>query len=801
MATHAQQRVQDIRSTLFVGQGYRRKEDRRLTTGVARFIADVKRPNALHVAFVRSPYAHARIKQINSSPALALDGVIAAYSGQDLLPRAKPIRATFAGTNYIETDYPVLAIDTVRFAGEPVVAVVATNRYLAEDGADAILIEYEELPPVVTIEDGLSPDAPQVHSGVPGNLVIDERNEFGRVDDERGRAAVEVEATFRTQRSAAAPLECRGALAEYDPGSNRLTLWTSTQIPHVVRFGLAHSLGLDEQQVHILSPDVGGGFGNKASLDPEQVVVSALARELGRPVVWIEDRRENLLASTHAQEERIRLRLSADADGRFRTLEADIVLNAGAYAIFPDTPGNELLNCAACIVGPYKIEHYRYRARAVATTTCPHGPYRGVARPPANFALERLVDMLARRLSMDPADVHRVNLLRHADMPYTTVTGLVRDSGDYVRSLELALDELGYETFKRQKAGYRSEGRLLGAGFACFAEECAVGTGRRTKRQIHAIAGYDSATIRVDAQGRALVFSSCASSGQGHETMLAQLAADELGVDPEQIQVRQNDTELAPYGMGSTGSRTTVSSGGAVILAARKLRQRLLALGAFHLNEPLDNVSLDQRGVYSLSEPGRAVPVARLARIAHRREGTVPDGFELGLEATAAYDPPPLGVSSYSTHAALVEIDRRTGRVEILRYVVVEDTGRMVNPVLVEGQIKGGVAQGIGKALFEDVIYDAAGQLANASFMDFLLPSAQEMCNVDLIHMETPSPLTEGGMKGCGESGLIGTPAAVGNAIVDALDGAVEVLELPFTPEKVYRLIRTSGIAEPGPRR
>jgi carbon-monoxide dehydrogenase large subunit len=370
---------------------------------------------------------------------------------------------------------------------------------------------------------------------------------------------------------------------------------------------------------------------------------------------------------------------------------------------------------------------------------------------------------------------------------------LERDSGDNAAALDLAVEKLDYQAFKDRQTEWRAQGRLVGVGVACFAEECAVGTGRRMPRRLYAIAGYDGAKIRIDAHGRAIVFSSAAGSGQGHETTLAQLAADELGFHPEDITVRHNDTTLSPYGMGSTGSRTIVSSGGAVILAARKLREILLQLGAYLLNEPRAGVGIRLGSVYVLSDPDRAVSIRHLAWVAHRKDGTLPPGMEPGLEAVAFYDPPAYGVSSNAAHAVAVEVDPHTGKVTLLRYVVVEDTGRMVNPVIVTGQVHGGVAQGIGKALYEEVLYDGGGQPLNATFMDFLMPTLNEVCPVDVVHMETPSPLTVGGMKGCGESGIIGTPAAVGNAIVDALGGAAEVYELPFTPERVWRLVQEAA--------
>ena len=776
----------------FVGQRLRRKEDVRLTTGAARYIGDMELPRTLHVAFVRSPHAHARILAIDLDAALGAPGVVAAYTGARIQTLVNPIRSPFGANSFRESDYPVVAVDTVRFVGEAVVAVVADNRYRAEDAAGLVEVTYEALTPLATIDQALDASASPIHHEMPDNLYADERQEYGDVDATKGDAAVVVEATFHTQRSAAVPMECRGALAQYDAGAGRLTLWTSTQIPHIVRYGLAECLAMPEDLIHVLSPDVGGGFGNKASLDAEQVVVAAIARDLHRPIKWLEDRRENFLASTHGQEERIWLRLSADRTGRFLTLESDIIVNGGAYATFPDTPLNELFNCASCIVGPYKFSHYRYRARAVVTTTCPHGPYRGVARPPANFALERLVNMLAARLGVDPIELRLSNLLGPDDVPYRTVTGLERDSGNYREALALAVEALGYRDYKARQAGWRAQGRLVGVGVACFAEECASGTVRRMPRKLYSIAGYDGAKVRVDVHGRATVYTSAAGSGQGHETTLAQLAADELGLSPDDVTVRHNDTELSPYGMGSTGSRTTVSSGGAIVLAARKIREMLLLLGAHLLAEPRDNVAMRTGGVYSLVDPARSVSIKQLAWVAHRKEGTVPPGFEPGLEAVAFYDPPAYGVSSHAVHAVAVELDPRTGRLTLLRYVVVADAGRMINPMIVEGQVRGGVAQGIGKALLEEVVYDAQGQPLNPNFMDFLVPTMGEVCRIDVLHTETPSPLTVNGAKGCGEGGIIGAPAAVGNAIVDALQGTVDVYQIPFTPELVWRLARAA---------
>ena len=774
----------------FVGRPIPRREDRRFVTGSARFIADIAPARTAHVALVRSPHAHALIRGIDTSAARAHPGVLAVVTGEDVARLVRPIRAPHSALR--ESDHPILALGKVRHVGDPVAAVVARDRYVAEDAAELVAVDYGPLPPVTTIEAALAPDAPIVHDEVPGNVFVEIARDLGEVDRARDGAAFVVERTFRTQRSAGVPLECRGAVAEFDPATGRYTLWTSTQIPHVVRYGLAECLGVAEDAVRVVGPDVGGGFGNKALFDVEQVLVCALARSLGRPVKWIEDRQENFLASTHGQEEIIWLRLAADAAGRFVSLEAEVLLNGGAYASFPDPPTNELSNGAACMIGPYRIPNYRHHGRAVVTTTCPYGPIRGVARAQANFALERLVDILARRMGVDPAQLRLRNLLGAGDFPYTTVTGLMRDSGDYVRALELALERIGYDSVRADQTRARGRGRRMGIGIACFAEEGASGTARRVGQRLYSIAGYDGATIRMDQHARVTVFSSAAGAGQGHETTLAQLAADELGVAPGDITVRHNDTDAAPYGMGSTGSRTMVSSGGAVVVAARKIRAKLFALAAHVLGAPVDLLELRDDTVVVGGDPSRTVTVKDLAWIAYRKEGSVPAGFEPGLEAVGFYDPPP-SVSSNSAHVVVVEVDAATGAVALVRYVIVEDTGRMVNPAIVDGQVRGGATQGIGKALYEEVRYDEEGQLVNASMADFLVPTAREVPAIEIVHMESPSPYTLGGVKGCGEGGIIGGPAAIGNAIVDALGGGAELNELPFRPERVRAVARASA--------
>ncbi|MBM4420514.1 MAG: xanthine dehydrogenase family protein molybdopterin-binding subunit [Chloroflexi bacterium] len=784
-------------SNRFVGKSIPRLEDRRFVTGTARYIADINMARQGHVAFVRSTQAHATLTKIDASAARSAPGVIAVVTGDELAASGvKPIRTPFATNGYIESDWPALAQGKVRFVGEAIAAVVAESRYLAEDAAELVEVEYDSLPAAVTIDAAMAPGAALVHDHMKGNLYNDDTRSFGEieVDAAFAQAAFVVEGTFDTQRSAALPIECRGSVADYHAATGRFTLWSSTQLPHVVRHGLADCLGVPHDTVRVLGPDLGGGFGNKANMDPEQVVVCGLARMLGRPVKWLEDRRENLLASTHGQEERITARLAADAEGRFIALETDILLNGGAYSIFPDTPLNELMNCTSSILGPYRMKAYRYRARAVVTTTCPHGPVRGVARSQANFAFERLVETLAAKMNLDSIELRRRNLLLPAEMPCKTLTGLTRDGGDYAGLMDLAVERVGWRRVKAGQAAERAKGRYVGVGLASFAEEGASGTERRIPRQLLSIAGYDGAFVRMDMHGRVVVFSSAAGMGQGIETSFAQIAADELGVAPDHVTIRHNDTDMVPYGMGSTGSRSAVSSGGAVVVAARRVQAKLLTLAAHLLGVDAAAVRLRHGGVEVAADPARFVSIERLAWIAYRRAEGNPPGFEPGLEAVGFYDPPS-SVSSGSTHAVVVEVDVETGAVRLLAYVVAEDAGILLNPAIVDGQIRGGAVQGIGKALFEEVRYDPDGQMLNASLMDFLAPTMSEVPPIEVVHMITPSPLTINGARGCGESGIIGSSAAIGNAIIDALGGRGEGLSvLPFTPERVVGLARQLGV-------
>lgn len=765
-----------------------RREDRRFVTGSATFGADVSLSDMAHAVFVRSPVASGEIVGVSVPSSVGGTAPGRVFTAATMPSWMRPIRVPYVGHGYIETGYPPLATGRVRFVGEAVAVAVGESPGEAARLARRVQVEYDQSLAIVNLWSALAEGARAIHQELPNNCYIDESGSFGDVDGARQAAACAVEETFRTQRLAAAPMECRSIVAAYERGYGRLTVWLGTAVPHVIRYGLAECLGLDERLVRVVVPDIGGSFGNKTSLYPEDVVVCALSMSLGRPVKWVESRYENLVASTHGQEEEIWARLSADRDGQLLSLECSILINGGAYSSYPDTPCNEALNCAQSIVGPYRLSNYRYRTRAVATNTCPNGAYRGVARPGANFAMERLVDKLALRLGVAPVELRRRNLVSPEEMPYRTVTGLERDSGDYGKCLELAEARVSESKMTRAApAGALGRWRV-GTGFSCFAEEGAWGTVRRIPRGAGPIAGYDGASIKMDPRGRVTVATSAVSSGQGHETVFARLAADVLGIPEAWVLMRAPDTDVVPYGHGSTGSRSAVSAGGAIILAARKLRGRLLDLAAADLELHRQELTIADGAIKSVRSGDALMEVEEVARQAYRKKRPAPaDATPPGLEFLEYYDPPANGVSSFSTHAAVVAVDLDTGRVVVQRYIVVEDTGVMLDVQGVEGQLRGGVAQGIGKALYEHMQYSEEGQPLTPSLGDYLIPAATEISKVTIVHVSTPSPLTVGGIKGCGESGVIGVSAAIGNAIGDALNTEKGGCQLPFSPEAVWR--------------
>lgn len=776
----------------YVNTSVRRTEDPPLLMGRARFMGDLRLPGLLAVKFLRSPHAHARITDIDVRAALALPGVEAIVTGADLAATTRPIRAAMSGAGYQESGWPPLAQGKVRFAGEPVVAVVAADQYRGEDALDAISVAYDPLPAVADAEVSMRPGAPRLHDELPDNILFHTHFEHGDVEQALASAEIRLGETFRHARCSSSPMETRGVMASLDPVDGVLTVWASSQTPHLLRSGLAEVLGIPDSRLRVLCPSVGGGFGPKMHLYPEDVVVAELARRLRRPVRWLEDRRENLLASAQARDHVNHIEVAARRDGTILAMKSTLICDSGAYSVYPVTASLEPLTAAGILPGPYRMPVLSYDAYAVATNKCPAGAYRGVGMALGTFVRERVVDMIARRAGLDPADVRRKNLIDVTELPFATASGLVIDSGDPKDSLERALAAVGYARLRAEPRRSVS-GKYKGVGLCAYTEFTGMGSATFRRRGMMQVAGHDAATVRVEPTGEVRGFVSAASQGQGHATTFAQVLADELGVDLAAVTIVEGDTERCPYGSGSFASRSMVVSGGALVLAARRVREKIGQIAGHMLEVAPEDLTIEGGTIAVRGAPGRTLTVTDVARLAYRPAGgTLPPGVDPALEATQYYDPPPATFSN-GTHVAVVEVDPETGQVEILRHLVVEDCGRMVNPMIVEGQTHGAIAQGIGNALYEDLVYDDTGQPLTTSFMDYLFPGAMEMPPMDVIHMETPPAVSVSGFKGMAEGGTIGSTAAVANAVADALAPlGIEVHELPLTPDRLYRLIKGS---------
>jgi carbon-monoxide dehydrogenase large subunit len=782
------------------GERVERREDRRLLTGNGRYTDDFA-PHAAHAAFVRSDYAHARILDIDVSGAIDVDGVHAVYTHEDLegrfaepLPLIIPHEAIDDG----RTQH-ALARDEVRHIGEIVAMVVARDRYVAEDAAGAIRVEYEPLPVNTDLARAADGDVPRVHGDRADNVVGRVSEERGDVDAALARADHVFHWHFDIQRSASMPLEGRAIVARFDE-EGALLMYDSTQAPTGVRAGLSLLFGLSLEQVQVVAPDVGGGFGVKViQFYPEEVLVPLAAHRLGMPVKWTEDRREHFIGSTHERRQVHDVTVGLDEDGRILALETSFLHDSGAYCpyglIIP-------VITAAQLPGPYKLENYRYDFTALFTNTIPTSPYRGAGRPHAAFVMERVMDRAAAELGLDRAEIRRRNLIQPDEFPYdvgvTYQDGgpTVYDSGDYPGGLDLLLREVGYDDFEAHREAARAEGRWLGLGFACYVE----GTG---------IGPYEGAAVDVMIDGSVTVSTGLSSQGQGHETILAQIVSDDLGVPVEQIRVRTGDTRRFGWGVGTFASRTAVVAGNAVKKASVQVRRQAAQLAGRMLEADPEDLEFTDGEVRVVGSPGsglrlgqlsaianplryaygtESAEAARLTRLAYAsQDAPLPDGATPGLNAIEYYSPKS-GVFGYGMHAAIVEVDPESCDVRILRYVVVHDCGRIINPAIVEGQVYGGYAQGLGGALYERIAYDENGQLLNASFMDFLMPYATEVPEPELHHTETPSPNNELGVKGVGEAGTIPVAAAVANAISHAVGTPID--RMPITPSQLFELIR-----------
>jgi aerobic carbon-monoxide dehydrogenase large subunit len=751
----------------FLGSPVRRVEDAALLTGRAEFVDDLDLDGMLHVAFLRSAFAHARLTRVDASAARAQPAIAAVVTAAEL--DVGPLLPPLLAPSALPTPRPLLADGVVRFAGEPIALVAAQTPYLAEDAIETIEVAYEPLQAVTTPEQALAPGAPAVIGD--SNLLYEARVDVGDVDGAFDAAAATIERTFTNPRYCATPMEPRGVVAV--PDDDGVMIWSSTQAPHKLSQVTAELLGLGRDAVRVRCPKIGGGFGQKAHAYPEEILIAWLAVRLARPVKWVEDRSENLLASSHARDQEVHVRAAADAEGRLLAIEADVVCDTGAYGVYPHGHILEALGTPAMIPGPYVLENYRARSRSVATNKCPEGAYRGVGLPVSTFVHERVMDLLAAELGLDRAEIRRRNLVASEQMPYTTVTNQRYDSGDYAAALEAALEHVGYAGFEVARQGARDEGRLLGLGLCCYVEYTGINSAVFSGRGMIGIAGYDSAHVELTPSGTATVWTTLPDIGQGVTTTFAQMVADELGLDIEAVAVARADTGVGGlHGTGAFASRSAIAGGGALRQVSEELARRLKEDVADRLEIDPADLRLVGGHVQPADSPAQGVSIAEIVAADRDR-----------FRVSGQYDPPAV-TYPYATHACIVEVDPGTGRIGILRYVVVEDCGTILNPLIVDGQAHGAVAQGVGGALLEDLRYDENGQLLNASLMDYLVPTAADVPSIDLHHLEIPAPGSVTGAKGVGEGGTLAPPAALANAVSDAL--GVELNSLPLAPEVVH---------------
>ncbi|MFQ5897271.1 MAG: molybdopterin cofactor-binding domain-containing protein [Candidatus Methylomirabilia bacterium] len=777
----------------YFGASVRRYEDPRLLRGRGRFVDDIQLPGLLHAAFLRSLHSHARIRAIRSERAARLPGVIRVFTYDDLARWMKPL-PTFGGpppglAARVKFDlkhaaqYP-LARDTVRYVGEVVAAVVAEDRYVAEDALELIEVECEPLPPVSDAKAGAEAGAVLVHPQWGDNVAVAFTHSVGDADGAFRSAEFVVAERFRIQRYAGMPIESRGVLASFDRRDGTLTTWNSTQVPHFTQQAVAGTLELAVHRVRVIAPDVGGGFGTKACGYSEDLLVPLLAREVGRPVKWAETRREHFVGAAHARDQLHEIEVAATREGTILAVRDRIWLDLGAYnswgIVLP-------YNTVAHLLGPYRIRNLSVEFQAVVTNKAPNAPYRGAGRPEAVFAMDRILDCLARELRMDPAELRRRNVIRADEMPYDTGmpyrdgNPLVLDNGDFPATLEQALEASGYARFRKEQAELRPKEIYRGIGISSYVEGTAIGP-------------YEGASVKLDPTGRVIIATGACSQGQGHETSFAQIAADVLGVPLDWVAVIGGDTDRIPFGIGTFASRSAVLAGNAIATATRRVREKVVEAAGKLLEARPDDLEIEEGQVFVRGVPSSALPLARVIQASLPTYET-PGVVEPAFEATAYHHVPTVTFAS-AVHIAQVEVNLASGLVRLLRYVVAHDCGRLINPMIVDGQIHGGVAQGVGGALYEEIIYDETGQLLSNTLMDYHIPVADELPPIETVHLEFPSPRNPLGIKGLGEGGAISPPAAIANAIEDALAPfGVRITETPVTPRRLAVLLRLGAEA------
>jgi carbon-monoxide dehydrogenase large subunit len=775
------------------GSGIKRREDPRLITGQAKYTDDLTLPNLAYLSVVRSPYAHARIKKIDAKKAASMPGVLGVFTGQDMADAGFggiPCAWVVPNANTKTPTHPPIAIDTVRYVGDAVAIVVGEDPYQAVDAANAVDVDYEPLPVVVDGEKATQPGAPQLHADVPNNVCFDWTVNGGDVEAAFQSADVVVKDHIINQRLVPNAMEPRAAMAQYNPAMGELTLWVTSQNPHIARFLLSLDTGIPEHKIRVVSPEVGGGFGSKIPHYPEDSMVVFASKKLNRPVKWTETRSENYKVTIHGRDHIQDVELCGKKDGTITGLRAKVWANLGAY-LSTAGPGIPTILHGLMLSGSYNIPNIHEQVFGVFTNTTPVDAYRGAGRPEAIFMLERLVDLFAYEINMDPVEVRKKNFIPPFEDGHDVATGLKYDSGNYIAALDKALDMAGYQSLRKQQADMRSQGKYMGIGLSTYVEICGLGPS-----QVAGAVGFggglwESAIVRFHPSGKVNVMLGINPHGQGEKTTFAQIVADQLGVGVDDVQVLHGDTDQTPMGWGTYGSRSTAVGSGALMGAIKKIKDKGRVIAAHLLEAAVEDIEFSDGKFFVKGSPDRSKTIQDIALMANVA-WNMPEGVEPGLEASAFFDPPNF-VYPFGTHIAVVEVDRDTGEVSLKRYIAVDDCGHIINPMIVEGQIHGGIVQGVGQALWEGVVYDENGQLVTGTMMDYTLPKARFFPRFELDKTVTPTNVNPLGVKGIGETGTIASTIAVYNAVMDALHPlGITHLDMPLTPERVWTAIQAS---------
>ena len=772
------------KGTSLVGARIKRKEDPRLIQGLAHYVDDIRLPDTLHLAFLRSPYGHAKILSINTDAARRSPGVVDVLTGEDMKGKIGGVPSAGELPGLKVPAHPCLAIGRVRYVGEPVALVVAEDRYQASDAVDRIEADYDPLPAVVDPEKAIAKGAKPIHEKFKDNVAFRTESKEGnwkKLEKSR-KSLVVIKQRIVNQRLAPVAIEPRGVLADYKPGEDQLSIWTSTQIPHLAKTQISVMLGMDETRVRLVAPEVGGGFGSKLNVYAEEGLVGFMARKLCRPVKWIESRRENMQATIHGRDLICDVEVFAQKDGKLVGLKCDVVADLGAYfqlltPLIPTLTGLMILGC-------YNIRTLEFNLTGVFTNKMATDAYRGAGRPEATYIIERVVDMVAHKLGKDPADVRRKNFPKPKDFPLTLVTGVTYDSANYQASFKKVLDHVGYPKLRKKQEQLRKKGRYIGIGLSTYVEICAMGPSSRM-----AAGGWESGTVRVEPTGKITVMTGVSPTGQGQETVFAQIVAQEMGVGMDDVTVVHGDTGAVQYGIGTFGSRGTALGGTAILLAMEKVKAKMAKIAAHKLKVSAKDLIFENYKIRSKRSAKKSIGLLDVIGEAYYAK-QLPPGVDPGLEASHVFEPSNF-TFPFGAHVAEVEVDPETGQVELTGYTAVDDCGRVINPMLVEGQVHGGIAQSVGQVLWEEHVYDENGQLITGELMDYAIPRATGFPMFKLDRTVTPTPVNPLGVKGVGEAGTIGSTPAVVNAVVDALKPlGVTHVDMPLKPEKIWRLIQ-----------